>query len=67
LALARNPILNARAKHIDITYHFARERVQLGQVCFEWYPTTKMVADILTKPLQRDKFARFRTDMGISG
>jgi len=67
LALARNPILNARAKHIDIIYHFARERVQLGQVCFEWCPTTKMVADILTKPLQRDKFARFRTDMGISG
>ena len=30
IAIARNPILHARTKHIDIRYHYVREAVQEG-------------------------------------
>jgi len=65
LQLVKNPILHQRAKHIDVQYHFSRQRVQLQHVRFNWCPTKDMVADIMTKPLPRDKLQRFRLDMGV--
>ena len=59
IALAKNPVFHARTKHIDIKYHFLREKVEEGVIELEYMPTDKMVADGLTKSLGRIKHASF--------
>ena len=51
IAMSRNPVLHKRTKHIDIKYHFVREKTQDGAVELKYCPTNDMVADIFTKPL----------------
>ena len=65
LKLLRNPISSLRTKHIDIAHHFARERVIRGEVHFSFVPTTRMIADTLTKALSASNFARCRDGMGM--
>jgi hypothetical protein len=65
LQLAKNPILSARSKHIDIVYHFVRERVASGDVSFTYIPTDKMLADIFTKCLPKIKHEKMRSALGL--
>jgi hypothetical protein len=51
IAIANNPVLHSRVKHIDIRHHFVRDCVQRNQIKFMHQPSSKMIADILTKPL----------------
>jgi hypothetical protein len=65
IALAKNPVYHARTKHIDVRYHFVRERVEADEITMEYCPTREQLADALTKPLQGDAFVRCRA--GIMG
>jgi len=65
LTLLKNPIASARSKHIDIIYHFARERVARKEVKFDYCPTAKMIADIMTKALAEGKFVACCNGMGV--
>ena len=65
--LSRNAKHHTRTKHIDITHHFTRERVQAGEVSVVPCPTDDMVADVMTKGLGRVKFQKFRDAMGVFG
>ena len=50
----------ARTKHIDVRYHFVRERRERGDVRVDYVCTSEQVADIFTKALPRDQFKKFR-------
>jgi hypothetical protein len=63
--LSRNPVYHERTKHIDTRYHFIRECVSVGVVQLEHVSTDDQLADILTKPLGRIKFAEMRRQLGI--
>ena len=65
LALQRNPVFHNRTKHIDIQYHFVREKICEGNVKFEYVPTQEQVADFLTKALPRDSFEKLRGAAGL--
>ena len=54
-----------RAKHIDIVYHYARERVERGDVAFAYCPSSEMIADALTKPVTLQVFGKCRHMFGI--
>ena len=66
LTLLKNPIASARSKHIDVIYHFARERVARREIKFDYCQTEKMTADIMTKFLAESKFISFRNGMGVT-
>ena len=55
IALSKNPITSSRSKHIDIKYHFVREKVTEGQFEVLYCPTDEMLADPLTKALPAEK------------
>ena len=65
IAIAKNPIVHARTKHIDIRYHYIREAVQGRTIKLEYCPTNEMLADILTKPLSKGRFELLRQAMGM--
>jgi hypothetical protein len=58
--MSKNPILRKRAKHIDIRYHFIRERVASGDVKLVYIETENQLADILTKPVLKPRLTKIR-------
>ena len=49
-----------RTRHLNIRYYFLSDRIANGELRVEYCPTDDMVADYFTKPLQGDKFRKFR-------
>jgi hypothetical protein len=59
--LEQNHSLSQRTKHIDIKAHFIREKFQQGRIAIKYCPTQEMMADILTKPINKNAFIKHRT------
>jgi hypothetical protein len=66
LSLLRNPVSSQRSKHIDILYHFGRERVAMGDIVFQYCTTTLQFADALTKPVPAPKLQACTSAWGMS-
>jgi hypothetical protein len=62
--LTENPILSQRTKHIDVHYHFTRERYHNGDFDLGYVPTANNAADLMTKGLTRELHSRFVTQLG---
>lgn len=60
IALSANPVFHKRTKHIDIRYHFIRERVASGEVELRYIPTEEQLADLLTKALPKPRTITLR-------
>lgn len=60
IRLVRNPEFHKRTKHIDVRYHFIRERFQEGAFDLTNVPSDEQLADIFTKPLPKAKFECLR-------
>ena len=65
IQLAKNPVFHARTKHIEVHYHFVREKVIEGEVDLMYVNTNQQVVDILTKALSIEKHTQFRDMMGV--
>jgi hypothetical protein len=48
------------SRHINIRYFWLTDRASSGEIIIEHCPTEKMVANVLTKPLQGEQFRRER-------
>lgn len=66
IRLVKNPEFHRRTKHIDVRYHFIREKFNDGLFKLEHVPTDEMIADIFTKALPRVRFEYLRTLIGIT-
>ncbi|KAI1507403.1 hypothetical protein Ptr86124_013654, partial [Pyrenophora tritici-repentis] len=66
IALVKNPHLHERSKHIDICYHFIRDLAEQKKLQISYIPTDEIVADGMTKPLQRVAFERFKKMLGVT-
>ena len=49
-----------RSRALNIRYFFISDQVEKGNVIVDYCPTEQMVGDMLTKPLQGNKFLQFR-------
>lgn len=65
IALAKNPHLTERSKHIDISYHFIRDLQERKRADISYVPTAEMAADGLSKPLARKAFETFLSQIGM--
>ncbi|CAH9089323.1 unnamed protein product [Cuscuta europaea] len=60
-----NPVFHSRMKHVAIDFHFVRQRVQRGLLRVLRIPSHDQLADILTKPLSRQRFVFLRDKLRI--
>lgn len=55
----REPIFHARNKHVEVHYHFIREKVLQEEIVLKHINTENQVADLFTKGLSGNKFETF--------
>mmetsp|Transcript_13635 Transcript_13635/g.25643 ORF Transcript_13635/g.25643 Transcript_13635/m.25643 type:complete len:126 (-) Transcript_13635:1995-2372(-) len=62
IKLERNgrQLSSKRTRHLNIKHFFIKDRVDAGELNIKHCGTEDMVADYFTKPLQGEKFRRFR-------
>ena len=65
IALAKNPENHQRTKHIDVRYHYIREKEEDGTIEIRYLPTEQMVADGLTKSLPSTRQTAFVEQLGL--
>ncbi|MCO5582140.1 hypothetical protein L7F22_036030 [Adiantum nelumboides] len=65
LAVARNPVFHACTKHIEVHYHYVRERLSTGEINLAYVPTQNNLADLFTKALSCEKLEAFRKALGL--
>jgi hypothetical protein len=65
IALLNNPASTRRSKHIDIIHHFARDRVEQGQVEFKYCPSAMNVSDCFRSRWDPTGFNSCLAGMGV--
>ena len=65
ISIAHNPVLHDRTKHVEVDKHFIKEKVERGQICITYVPTTEQSADILTKGLPKKSFDNITSKLSM--
>lgn len=65
IALAHNPVLHARTKHMELDLFFLREKVLQKQLHVSYVPGSAQYADIMTEALPPSKFEEFRIKLTV--
>ncbi len=65
ILLVNNPVYHARTKHIEVHYHFIKEKVLAREINLIHVSTENQVDEIFTKALGTYKIKRFLKMRGV--
>lgn len=63
--LAKNPENRQCTKHIDVWYHYIREKEEDGTIAIDYLSTEEIITDGLTKTLTSAKMKIFIEQLGF--
>jgi hypothetical protein len=58
-------VFHVRTKHIEVDFHFVRERVAQGLLQIRFISTKDQVADGFTKPIPVQQLENFRHNLNL--
>lgn len=65
IAIAKNPVLHKRTKHIDVKFHFIHELVTENTIQLAFCNSEEQLVDMFTKCLDAKKLYKFRDRLSI--
>lgn len=65
LHMTINPCFHGRTKHVELDYHFMREKVALGSLITRYVPSLNQIQDIFTKSLSKVAFCSLKNKLGV--
>ena len=63
--ISKNPVQHSRTKHIELRYHFLKDKVAKEEIKLEYVPTNDQVADVFTKSLPKERFDHLCAKLGL--
>jgi histone deacetylase 1/2 len=63
--LSANTVFHARTKHVEVDYHFVRDRVAKKEIQIHFISSQDQLADVFTKPLPTSSFIVFRFKLRV--
>nr|GFB54294.1 retrotransposon protein, putative, unclassified [Tanacetum cinerariifolium] len=65
IAISCNPVQHLRTKHIEVLYHFIKEKVEKGIIEIFFVGTKYQLADLFTKALPVERFQYLVRRLGM--
>ncbi|RVW60708.1 Retrovirus-related Pol polyprotein from transposon RE1 [Vitis vinifera] len=65
ISIAKNPVQHDRTKHVEIDRHFIKEKLERGTIRLMYIPSSRQIADILTKALPKATYENMKSKLGM--